>query len=117
MAASRIVITGLGTFSPLAPNAPDTWSALLDGASGARSLEQPWVTELALPVTFASQAAVDPETVLDRVEAKRLDRGSQFSLLAAREAWKDAGEPEVEPERLGAGWGARGGGGGAPPEA
>ena len=104
MAAPRIVITGLGTFSPLAPNAPDTWSALLDGASGARSLEQPWVTELALPVTFASQAAVDPETVLDRVEAKRLDRGSQFSLLAAREAWKDAGEPDVEPERLGVDW-------------
>src|ERR1700712_2496967 len=104
MAAPRIVITGLGTFSPLAPNAPDTWSALLDGASGARSLEQPWVSELALPVTFASQAAVDPETVLDRVEAKRLDPGSQFSLLAAREAWKDAGEPDVEPERLGGDW-------------
>ncbi|MGN6742866.1 MAG: beta-ketoacyl-[acyl-carrier-protein] synthase family protein [Amnibacterium sp.] len=102
--ASRIVVTGLGTFSPLAPNATDTWTALLDGASGARPLEQPWVSELSLPVTFASQAAVEPEAVLDRVEAKRLDRGSQFSLLAAREAWKDAGEPEVEPERLGVDW-------------
>ena len=102
--ASRIVVTGLGTFSPLAPNAPDTWAALLDGASGARALEQPWVSELSLPVTFASQAAVEPDAVLDRVEAKRLDRGSQFSLLAAREAWKDAGEPDVEPERLGVDW-------------
>src|SRR3954454_2194744 len=104
MAAPRIVVTGLGTFSPLAQNAPDTWSALLDGASGARPLEQPWVSELSLPITFASQAAVEPDSVLDRVEAKRLDRGSQFSLLAAREAWKDAGEPEVEPERLGVDW-------------
>ncbi len=104
MAAPRIVVTGLGTFSPLAQNAPDTWSALLDGASGARPLEQPWVSELSLPITFASQAAVEPDAVLDRVEAKRLDRGSQFSLLAAREAWADAGEPEVAPERLGVDW-------------
>jgi 3-oxoacyl-[acyl-carrier-protein] synthase II len=104
MTAPRIVVTGLGTFSPLGQNAPDTWSALLDGASGARSLEQPWVSELSLPVTFASQAFADPEAVLDRVESKRLDRGSQFSLLAAREAWADAGSPEVEPERLGVEW-------------
>jgi 3-oxoacyl-[acyl-carrier-protein] synthase II len=104
MAAPRIVVTGLGTFSPLAENAPDTWSALLAGASGARRVEQPWVSELSLPVTFASQAFTDPETVLERVESKRLDRGSQFSLLAAREAWADAGSPEVEPERLGVDW-------------
>jgi len=104
MAAPRIVVTGLGAFSPLGTSAPDTWSALLAGASGARSLEQPWVEELALPVTFAAQSSVEPEAVLDRVEAKRLDRGSQFSLLAAREAWKDAGEPDVEPERLGIDW-------------
>ena len=104
MAAPRIVVTGLGTFSPLGQSAPDTWAALLDGASGARSLEQPWVSELALPVTFAAQAFTDPESVLDRVESKRLDRGSQFSLLAAREAWADAGSPEVEPERLAVDW-------------
>jgi 3-oxoacyl-[acyl-carrier-protein] synthase II len=104
MAAPRIVVTGLGTFSPLGGSAPDTWAALLDGASGARSLEQPWVSELALPVTFAAQAFTDPEAVLDRVESKRLDRGSQFSLLAAREAWADAGSPEVEPERLAVDW-------------
>ncbi|WP_375400345.1 beta-ketoacyl-[acyl-carrier-protein] synthase family protein [uncultured Amnibacterium sp.] len=104
MAGQSIVVTGIGTFSPLGSSAPDTWAALLDGASGARHLDYPWVEELALPVTFAAQAHVQPEEVLDRIEAKRLDRGSQFSLLAAREAWADAGEPEVEPERLGVDW-------------
>lgn len=104
MTSPQIVVTGLGTFSPLAQNGPDTWSALLGGASGARSLEQAWVSELSLPVTFAAQSFADPESVLDRVEAKRLDRGSQFSLLAAREAWADAGSPEVEPERLAVDW-------------
>lgn len=104
MAGQTIVVTGIGTFSPLGSSAPDTWAALLDGASGARTLDYPWVEELSLPVTFAAQAHVQPEAVLDRIEAKRLDRGSQFSLLAAREAWADAGAPEVAPERLGVDW-------------
>ncbi|MDQ1532045.1 MAG: 3-oxoacyl-[acyl-carrier-protein] synthase [Microbacteriaceae bacterium] len=104
MAAPRIVVTGLGTFSPLGSSVPDTWSALLAGESGARTLEQPWVADLGLPVTFAAQSHAEPDTVLDRVEAKRLDRGSQFALLAAREAWADAGSPELEPERLGVDW-------------
>jgi 3-oxoacyl-[acyl-carrier-protein] synthase II len=40
-------------------------------------------------------------TVLDRVQARRLDRCEQLAIVAAREAWADAGQPEVEPERLG----------------
>ena len=104
MAEQTIVVTGIGTFSPLGASAPDTWDALLQGAAGARTLDYPWVEELALPVTFAAQAHVQPEEVLDRIESKRLDRGSQFSLLAAREAWADAGEPDVAPERLGVDW-------------
>jgi 3-oxoacyl-[acyl-carrier-protein] synthase II len=104
MTAPQIVVTGLGTFSPLGVNVPDTWSALLAGESGARTLEQPWVEELHLPVTFAAQAHTEPTAVLDRIEAKRLDRGAQFALLAAREAWADAGTPDVDPERLGVDW-------------
>ena len=104
MAGQSIVVTGIGAFSPIGASAPDTWSALLVGASGARTLDYDWVTDLALPVTFAAQAHVQPEEVLDRIEAKRLDRGAQFALIAAREAWADAGSPEVEPERLGIDW-------------
>jgi 3-oxoacyl-[acyl-carrier-protein] synthase II len=102
--AATVVVTGLGSFSPLGASAKDTWEALLAGESGARTLEQPWVEELALPVTFAAQARVEPDTVLDRIEAKRLDRGAQLALLAARDAWADAGSPEVDPTRLGVDW-------------
>ncbi len=104
MSSPSVVVTGIGAISPLGRDAADTWEALLAGRSGARSLEYEWVEALSLPVTFAAQAAVQPEEVLDRVEAKRLDRSSQFSLIAAREAWADAGSPEVEPERLKVDW-------------
>ncbi|GAA2754325.1 beta-ketoacyl-[acyl-carrier-protein] synthase family protein [Amnibacterium kyonggiense] len=104
MAAPDIVVTGIGTFSPLGVNVQDTWTALLAGESGARTLPYPWAEELELPVRFAGITKVDPTEVLDRIEAKRLDRGAQLALIAAREAWADAGSPEVEPTRLGVDW-------------
>ena len=100
----KIVVTGIGASSPLGGTAPDSWSALLAGDSGVSTLTQDWVAELELPVTFAAQAKVRPEEVLERVEIKRLDPVAQFSLIAAREALADAGTPEVEPERLGVDW-------------
>ena len=101
MSNPRIVVTGIGASSPIGGTAPDSWSALLAGASGARTLEYDWVEQYNLPVTFAAQAAVRPDTVLERPVAKRLDPSSQFALVAALEAWADAGSPEVDPERLG----------------
>jgi 3-oxoacyl-[acyl-carrier-protein] synthase II len=101
MSTTRIVVTGIGASSPLGGTAPDSWAALLSGASGARTLEYDWVEKYQLPVTFAAQAAVRPDTVLERPIAKRLDPSSQFALVAAQEAWADAGSPEVDPDRLG----------------
>ncbi|WP_375384272.1 beta-ketoacyl-[acyl-carrier-protein] synthase family protein [uncultured Microbacterium sp.] len=101
MSTPRIVVTGIGASSPIGGTAPETWAALLSGASGAHTLDYDWVEEFQLPVTFAAQAVVRPDTVLERPEAKRLDPSSQFALVAAREAWADAGSPDVEPERLG----------------
>jgi 3-oxoacyl-[acyl-carrier-protein] synthase II len=100
----KIVITGIGATSPLGGTAADTWSALLAGESGATTLEQAWVEETHLPVTFAAQARVSPTTVLERHETKRLDPSSQFALIAGREAWADAGSPGVEPGRLAVDW-------------
>jgi len=100
----KIVITGLGATSPLGGNGPDTWNALLAGVSGASTLEQDWVAETQLPITFAAQAKVPADEVLDRREVKRLDPSSQFALIAGREAWADAGSPEVEPDRLAVDW-------------
>ncbi|MFC9558558.1 beta-ketoacyl-[acyl-carrier-protein] synthase family protein [Agromyces sp. NPDC056965] len=97
----KIVITGIGATSPLGGTAPESWNALLAGESGARTLEHDWVAEYELPVTFAAEAKVRPEEVLERPVAKRLDPSSQFALISAKEAWADAGSPDVAPERLG----------------
>ena len=97
----KIVITGIGATSPLGGTARESWEALLAGESGARSLEHEWVHEHELPVTFAAEARVRPETVLERPVAKRLDPSSQFALIAAKEAFADAGSPELPSERLG----------------
>lgn len=99
--SKRIVVTGIGASSPIGGTAPESWTALLDGASGARTLEHEWMQDHELPVTFAAEALVRPESVLERPEAKRLDPSAQFALIAAREAWADAGAPDVESERLG----------------
>ena len=98
--AKKIVVTGLGTSSPLGGNVDDTWNALLAGESGVTTLEQDWVAEHSLPVTFAAQAKVPSADVLERIETKRLDPSSQFALIAAREAWADAGTPDVDPLRI-----------------
>jgi 3-oxoacyl-[acyl-carrier-protein] synthase II len=100
----KIVVTGLGATSPLGGNATDTWDALLAGESGATSLDYEWVERTQLPITFAAQARVRPVDVLARHETKRLDPSSQFALIAGREAWNDAGLPEVEPERVAVDW-------------
>ncbi|KAA9154738.1 beta-ketoacyl-[acyl-carrier-protein] synthase family protein [Microbacterium lushaniae] len=101
MSTTRIVVTGIGASSPIGGTAPESWSALLAGESGARSLEHDWVQEYQLPVTFAAEAKVRPDTVLQRPVAKRLDPASQFAMVAAMEAWADAGSPDVDPDRLG----------------
>ena len=97
----RIVVTGLGATTPLGGTITETWEGILAGRSGARPLEQDWVTKYELPVTFAAQIAVRPAEVLARHETKRLDPSSQYALIASRAAWEDAGKPEIEPERLG----------------
>jgi 3-oxoacyl-[acyl-carrier-protein] synthase II len=61
-----------------------------------------WVAKYELPVTFAATIATPPIDVLAKVETRRLDPSSQYALIAAREAWADAGAPEIDPERLGA---------------
>lgn len=101
MSRRRVVVTGLGTTSPVGGDVPSTWEALVAGRSGIRRLTQDWAQDL--PVQIAGSAAVDPTEVLDRVKARRLDRSAQLAMVAAMEAWADAGlvDGGVEPERLG----------------
>ena len=95
----RVVVTGLGATTPLGGDVASTWESMLAGRSGAQTLDHDWAA--GLPVQIAAPAAVDPTTVIARVQARRLDRCEQLALVAAREAWADAGTPTVEPERLG----------------
>ena len=95
----RVVVTGLGATTPLGGDVASTWDGMLAGRSGTSALTDDGFASL--PTRIAAWAAVDPATVLDRVQARRLDRCEQFALVAAREAWADAGAPEVPPERLG----------------
>jgi 3-oxoacyl-[acyl-carrier-protein] synthase II len=97
--SQRVVVTGLGATTPLGGDVPSTWSAMLAGRSGVKVLTEDWVETL--PVHIAASAAVDPSEVLPRVEVKRNDRSGQFALIAAREAWADAGSPEMDGDRLG----------------
>lgn len=99
---SRVVVTGIGATTPLGGTAPETWQGMLDGRIGVTTLNEPWVDRFELPVRIHAPLAVEPTDVLERVEARRLDRCQQVALIAAREAWADAGSPEVDPERLGA---------------
>lgn len=101
---TTVVITGFGATTPLGGDAPSTWDGLLAGRSGVRLLEEDWAAEL--PTRIAALVAVEPSEVIDRVEARRLDRSSQLALVAALEAWKDAGfgldeENTLDRDRLG----------------
>jgi len=97
-----VVVTGLGATTPLGGDVASTWRAALAGESGARTFDNDWVETYGLPVTFAAQIKVTPDQVLPRPEIKRMDPSAQYAIIATREAWADAGSPEVAPERLGA---------------
>lgn len=99
--ARDVVVTGLGATTPLGGDVPSTWEAALAGKSGARTMDNDWAERYEIPVTFAATIKVKPEEVLKRPEIKRMDPSAQYAMIAAREAWKDAGEPEVDGERLG----------------
>lgn len=96
----KIVVTGVGATTPLGGDVKTTWENLLAGKSGISTIEKDWIAQYEVPVTFAGQAAVPAAEILTPQEIKRLDPSSQFALIAAREAWGDAGSPEVVPERL-----------------
>ncbi len=99
MSRRRVVVTGLGATTPVGGDVTSSWSALLAGTSGVRSLTEEWAQSI--PVHFAARVAVEPSEQMERVEIRRLDRSEQFALIASREAWKDAGSPDVDKERLG----------------
>ncbi|MEV4416283.1 beta-ketoacyl-ACP synthase II [Catellatospora sp. NPDC049609] len=101
MTKPDVVVTGLGATTPLGGDVASTWDAMLAGRSGVSKLTQEWAEQLT--VKIAAQLAVEPSEVLDRVRLRRLDRSEAVALIAAAEAWADAGlaDTGLDRERLG----------------
>ncbi len=108
MTADDVVITGLGATTPLGGDVASTWDGLLSGRSGVHTNDAEWVDTYDLPSRIAATLATEPSEVLPRVRLRRMDRCEQIAVIAAREAWADAGfelptddEQPVDPDRLG----------------
>ena len=80
----RVVVTGLGATSPLGGDLPSSWTAALEGRSGARPITADWVQQYEMPVTFAAQLAVPTSEALSRVESRRLDPSGQMAPVAQK---------------------------------
>jgi 3-oxoacyl-[acyl-carrier-protein] synthase II len=101
MSARDVMVTGLGATTPLGGDVDSLWNGLVAGPSGVRRIDDLLSSSAQqLPTTIAAPMAVSPAEVLPRVQARRMDRCQQAAMVAAREAWADAGRPDVDPARL-----------------
>jgi 3-oxoacyl-[acyl-carrier-protein] synthase II len=100
MTKPDVVVTGLGATTPLGGDVASTWDAMLAGRSGVGPLTQDWAEQL--PVRIAAELAVDPAEAIERVKLRRLDRSEAIALIAAHQAWADAGlaDAGLDSERL-----------------
>ena len=106
-----VVVTSLAATTSIAGDVDATWKGLLNGESGIGVLEDDFVADYDLPVRIGGHLAVNPATLLSRVEIRRLSYVEQLSTVLGREVWKNAGSPEVDPLRLGVSIGTGLGGG------
>ncbi|PLX08264.1 MAG: beta-ketoacyl-[acyl-carrier-protein] synthase II [Marinilabiliales bacterium] len=105
MTLKRVVVTGLGTISPVGSNTEETWENVKNGVSGSD-----WITHYdasKFKTRFACEVKnYDPVKYFDRKEARKIDRFTQFALIAADEAIKDSGIKleGIDMERTGVIW-------------
>ena len=107
MSLRRVVVTGLGAVTPLGNNVQDTWTALINGVSGAEMITHFDASKF--KTRFACEVKnFDPSSVIDRKAVGRLDLFAQYALVAADQAYIDAGlNPEnFNPDRSGVIWGS-----------
>jgi beta-ketoacyl ACP synthase len=96
----NVVVTGFAMTTALATDAETTWQRLLDGQSGIRTLDDPFVAEYNLPVRIGGHLLEDFDSELTRVELRRLSYLQKMSTVVSRRAWANAGSPEVDTRRL-----------------
>ncbi len=96
----NVVVTGIAMTTSVATDADGTWKALLDGRSGIRKLEDPFVEQYDLPVRIGGHLLEDFDGELTRVELRRLSYLQKMSTVLSRRVWEHAGSPEVDSRRL-----------------
>ena len=90
MELKRVVVTGLGAVTPVGNNVEETWNNLVAGKSGAAPITQFDCSK------FKSQFACEVKNLnindyIDRKEARKMDRYTQFAIISAMQAVKDSG--------------------------
>ena len=111
MQLKRVVITGLGAVTPVGNSASQTWEALVNGVSGIAPITAFDATNF--KTQFAGEVKnFDPTTVIDRKEARKMDRYTHFSVCVADEALRDSclDLDKEDRSRIGVVWGSGMGG-------
>ena len=96
----NVVVTGIAMTTALATNAEDTWKKLLDGQSGIRTLTDPFIEEYDLPVRIGGHLLEEFDEELSKVERRRMSYLQKMAAVLGRRVWENAGNPEVDTNRL-----------------
>jgi beta-ketoacyl ACP synthase len=96
----NVVVTGIAMTTALASDAEITWKLLLDGQSGIRNLDDPFVEEFDLPVRIGGHILEEFDSQLTRVENRRMGYLQKMATVLNRRVWENAGSPEVDTNRL-----------------
>ncbi len=102
MELKRVVITGMGALTPLGNNVQDYWNGLINGVPGADMITQFDASKFR--TKFACEVkGFEPTQFLDRKEARKIDRFTQFALVVSDQAMADAGlnKDNINPDRIG----------------
>ena len=96
----NVVVTGIAMTTALASDAETTWKLLLDGQSGIRTLDDPFVEDFDLPVRIGGHLVEEFDSQLTRIENRRLGYLQKMATVLNRRVWENAGSPEVDTNRL-----------------
>src|ERR1700690_1008076 len=96
----NVVVPGIAMTTALASDAETTWKLLLDGQSGIRTLDDPFVEEFDLPVRIGGHLVEEFDSQLTRIENRRLGYLQKMATVLNRRLWENAGSPDVDTNRL-----------------
>ncbi|BBZ67806.1 3-oxoacyl-ACP synthase [Mycolicibacterium insubricum] len=96
----NVVVTGIAMTTALGTSAEDTWKNLLDGQSGIRTLTDSFVEEYDLPVRIGGHLLEEFDDELSKVERRRMSYLQKMAVVLGRRVWENAGNPEVDTNRL-----------------